>query len=189
MSENRKKYGVIVADPPWSYRNSGTRGAAQNQYETQSDEWINSLLVDDLAADDCVLLLWSVWPKLPECIGVAARWGFEYKTGFPWVKVNSVSDDAFEGTRFDCPYGIGFWIRGASEPVMICTKGKAKPPTNGWIGLLSPNLKHSRKPESIYQYAESLPGPYLELFARRKREGWDAFGNEIEGSIVMPSAV
>jgi N6-adenosine-specific RNA methylase IME4 len=180
-----KKYGVIVADPPWSYRNAGLDTAAANHYETQTDGWVNSLEVGALAADDSVLLLWGVWPKLPECIAVALAWGFEYKTGFPWVKVNSVFDDAFEGTRFTVPYGIGFWIRGASEVVLVCTKGKPSPPTDGWIGLLSPNLGHSRKPDSIYQYAESLPGPYLEMFARRKREGWDAFGNEIDGSIMI----
>lgn len=177
------KYGVIVADPPWSYKNAGCRGAAGNQYDTQADDWVHALDVPSLAADDCVLLLWSVWPKLPECIETAARWGFEYKTGLPWIKVSSVSNDLFGETRIDCPYGIGFWVRGASEPLLICTKGKPKPPPNGWVGLLSPNLHHSRKPDSVYQLAESMPGPYLEMFARRRRPGWDAFGNQVEGSI------
>lgn len=180
-----KRYGVILADPPWSYKNAGCRGAASNQYETQGDSWVHDLPINELAADDCVLLLWSVWPKLPECMATVAAWGFEYKTGFPWVKVSSVSDDMFGGVRFDCPYGIGFWVRGASEPILVCTRGKVSPPSDGWIGLLSPNLKHSRKPESIYQVAESMPGPYLELFARRRREGWDAFGDQITGSIEI----
>lgn len=179
------KYGVIVADPPWSYKNSGCRGAANNEYQTQSDDWIKSLGVGAVAADDCVLLLWAVWPKLPECIQTAQSWGFEYKTGLPWIKVNSVSNDLFGETRIATPYGIGFWVRGASEPILICTKGRPKPPANSWVGLLSPNLMHSRKPDSIYQYAESMPGPYLELFARRSRKGWDAFGNEIKESISL----
>ena len=101
----------------------------------------------------------------------------------PWLKVSSVTNGLFGEVEFKSPYGVGFWVRGCSEPILIAKRGKAKPPTDGFIGLLSPNMFHSRKPDSIYEYAESLPGPRLEMFARRKREGWDVFGNEVKGSI------
>lgn len=184
----RKKYGVILADPPWSYNNSGTRGAAANQYPTMSTAEIAALPIKNLAADNCVLLLWATWPKLFEEPGpkeVIGAWGFEYVTGFPWVKVTGVSKTLWGKLEISVPYGVGFWARGTSEPLLICRRGKAEPPPNGFIGLLSPNLFHSRKPEDIYHYAESLPGPYLELFARRPREGWDVWGNEVESTIKL----
>ena len=104
---------------------------------------------------------------------------------FPWVKITEVSRTLWDNIAIKVPYGIGFWSRGCTEFVLIGRKGKAKPPSNGFIGLLSPNLFHSRKPDDIYEYAESLPGPYLELFARRERPGWAVFGNELSSSIKI----
>ena len=172
------KYKVILADPPWSYSNSGTRGAAQNQYPTMKDQDIYDM--DIPAANDSVLLLWVTWPKLVEGMKVVKSWGFEYVTGFPWVKITGLSEDLFDGDpTITVPYGVGFWMRGTTEPLLIGRRGNVSPPTESMIGLLSPNLKHSRKPDSIYDYAETLEGPYLELFARRRREGWDSWGNEV----------
>jgi N6-adenosine-specific RNA methylase IME4 len=181
------KYGVILADPPWSYNNAGTRGAAALVYPTMSDADIAALPVGDMAASDCVLLLWGTWPKLLEgCMAALDGWGFAYVTGFPWIKVEEVSRDLWGELKIKTRYGLGFWARGTSEPLLIARRGDPKPPPDGFIGLLSPNLAHSRKPESIYHYAEAMPGPYLELFARRPRAGWDSWGNEITSTIVMP---
>ena len=66
---------------------------------------------------------------------------------------------------------------GCSEAVLIGVRA----PEGDWVGLLSKRLKHSKKPEDVYVYCESIPGPYLELFAREKRSGWDVCGNEVEG--------
>lgn len=180
------RYGTILADPPWQYGNSGCRGAAANQYQTMTDGDISRLPVADYAADDCVLVMWATWPKLREALEIVDAWGFRYTTAFPWVKVSSVSADLFTGElRIDVPYGVGFWARGATEIVMIGKRGSPSPPPDGFIGLLSPNLQHSRKPDSIYEYAEALPGPRLEMFARRPRAGWDVFGNEVAESINL----
>ena len=173
-------YRVVIADPPWSYSNSGCNGSAQKHYQTQSDEWIKALPVSGICADDSVLFLWATWPKLNVAFNVIDSWGFKYVTGFPWVKVNEVSDDLFGELKFSMNYGVGFWVRGASEPLLIAKRGKASMRSN-YIGLLSPNLEHSRKPESVYSIAELHDGPRIELFARRSREGWDAWGNEIDG--------
>ena len=180
------KYSVILADPPWAYSNSGCKGAAKNEYSTMSLNELKALPVMNISADDSVLLMWGTWPKLDEaCLPLMKAWGFKYVTGFPWVKITEIGITLFGQIEIKVPYGIGFWARGASEPLLIGKRGKAKPPDIGYIGLLSPNLYHSRKPDDIYQYAESMAGPYLEMFARRRREGWDAFGNEIEGSITL----
>ena len=179
------KYGVILADPPWSYSNAGCRGAAANEYSTMTINDICAIPVADIAQDNCILLMWGTWPLLPEAMRVIDAWGFKYVTGIPWIKVTRCQQNLFGDTQFSVPYGIGFWARGCSEPIFIARRGKVSPPNNGFVGLLSPNYHHSRKPDSIYEIAESLNGPYLEMFARRPRKGWHAFGNEIQGSISL----
>lgn len=185
-------YHVILADPPWSYSNSGTRGAALNEYKTMTIDDICALPVQTVAADDCILLLWATNPLIPEALKVCNAWGFKYVTSFPWVKLSSPPQINFFGEwNYKPNYGVGFWVRGCSEHVFICKRGKVSPPSNDFVGILSENFFHSRKPENIYEYAESMSGPYLEMFARRQRKGWDVFGNEVEGSIrlLTPRAV
>jgi len=131
-----------------------------------------ALPVGELAAKDAVLFLWGTWPKLPQVVETMRVWGFEHVTGFPWVKT----------TRDGKPlYGIGSWVAGCSEYVLIGRCGNVSPPdVDKYLGLVGPSLGHSRKPDDVYAIAEALPGPYLELFARRTRPGWTVFGNEIE---------
>lgn len=184
-----KRYKVILSDPPWSYSNSGTRGAALNEYSTMSIDDICALPIAQLADDDCVLLLWATNPLLLEALRVIDAWGFKYVTKFPWIKLNGQPQINFFGDwEYKPNYGVGFWVRGCSEDVIICKRGNAKPPEFDFVGILSENFFHSRKPDNIYEYAESMPGPYLELFARRRREGWDVFGNEVEESIELSAA-
>jgi N6-adenosine-specific RNA methylase IME4 len=77
-------------------------------------------------------------------------------------------------------------VRGCSEFVLIGRRGNVSPPAGDVVGLLSENFGHSRKPDSLHEYAELLPGPYLEMFARRPRAGWDVWGNQVAGSITLP---
>lgn len=179
---NTAKYRVILADPPWSYNNSGTRGAAANHYPTMSIDDICALPVTRLAAPDCALFLWATWPLLPEAMRVIQSWGFEYVSGFPWIKIIGHPSVSLWGElEIKTQYGVGFWVRGASEPLLIARRGNVSPGNGQFVGLLSENLRHSRKPENIYHIIEKLDGPYLELFARRPRTGWTSFGNEIDG--------
>lgn len=179
------KYGVILADPPWQYDIAGRLGAAENHYATMSIDAICALPVAQLAAPDSVLLLWGTWPKLPEGLRVVEAWGFHFVTGFPWVKVTDVSHDLWGNLTFKPHYGTGYWARGASEFVLIGKRGDISPPSGQFVGLLSPNMRHSRKPESLHHYAMSLPGPYLELFARRPFPGWDVWGNEVKSTVEV----
>lgn len=183
-----KKYGVIIADPPWRYDRSNVEGSAEREYPVLSFDELRSLPVEALAAENSVLLLWATWPKLDEaCLPLMKHWGFNYITGFPWIKIKRVSRNLWGQIEIKVPYGVGYWVRGASEVVLIGKKGNPSPPTDGFIGLLSPNLGHSRKPENLHHYAESLPGPYLELFARRRVEGWDTVGYDIDGKDIRES--
>jgi N6-adenosine-specific RNA methylase IME4 len=175
------KYGVILADPPWSYDNVGVNAAADKHYSTMSVVDIGNLPVGDIAMDDSVLILWSTWPMVDVAIDIMRNWGFAHVTGFPWIKVTNVARNLFDDQiEFDVLYGVGFWVRGCSEPILIGRKGNPNLPNGSPVGILSPNTFHSRKPYDIYRYAESLEGPYCELFARRKQPGWDGWGNEIE---------
>ena len=181
-----RKYKLILADPPWAYRNTYTNcsdwGQVSRHYGVLQTSEISEMPVNKVADTDSVLLLWVTWPLLLDGVTVLNSWGFEYVTGFPWVKATDVSNDLWGKLTFRVRLRIGYWVRGCSEVIMIGKRGAASPPNLPFVGLLSPNVSHSRKPDSIYEYAESLPGPYLELFARRLRPGWDSWGNEIEAT-------
>lgn len=186
-------YRCILADPPWSYRNGGN-GAAKNHYPTMTTADLKAMPVSQLAAPDCVLLLWATWPQLPDALALIEAWGFTYVTGLPWVKLSPASTIGSAGESAPRPaYGTGVWVRGCSEAVLIAKRGNARPATGNYLGLLSNRLQHSRKPDSIYELAEGLvplaqepePISHLEMFARRRRPRWDVFGH-IEGSITLP---
>ena len=179
-------FGVILADPPWQYRNGGN-GAARNHYPTMSTAAICALrvdgrLVEELARPDSVLLLWGTWPLLPDALNVVGAWGFEYVTGFPWVKLaDQPLVDLYGDHVIGAPaFGTGFWARGCSEFVFVARRGNPPQPTLPFLGLLSERFQHSRKPDNLHQYAEALTGPHLELFARRQRAGWVTWGNEVD---------
>jgi N6-adenosine-specific RNA methylase IME4 len=179
------KYRVLIADPPWNYHNAGCRGAAENHYPTMTVHQICDLPIADLVDPDAALFLWATWPQLREGLDVIRAWGFDYVTGLPWLKiVGPPSIDLWGDLVIKAQYGVGFWIRGCTEPLLIAKRGKTAPASGDLIGLLSENLRHSRKPENIYHIAERLPGPYLELFARRPRVGWDAWGDQIGSTVA-----
>lgn len=188
--KNPKRYGVIIADPPWSYRRgSGVQGAVEDEYVTTRTADLAALPVADLAARDCVLLMWATWPQLADAMALIDAWGFEHVTGFPWVKIHGEPRrNLFGELEIKPRYGIGYWVRGCSEPILVCRRGKPSLPTGDALGLLSENFGHSRKPDNLHEYAETLGGPYLEMFARRPRKGWDVWGNEAPGCIDWPSS-
>jgi N6-adenosine-specific RNA methylase IME4 len=181
----RVKYRTFIADPPWKYGRSPSRGAACREYDCMSVDEICDLPVASVAHDNSILLLWATMPQLVEAFQVMTAWGFKYVTAFPWLKVTDIFTNFWGEVEFKPQFGIGYWARGCTELVMICRRGVVSPPDANFIGLISHNYQHSRKPDDIYQYAEALEGPYLELFARRPRQGWSVFGNQVEGSIDL----
>ena len=172
-----KKYNIIYADPPWSYRDkalAGNRGAAC-KYPTQSADWINTLPVKDITANDAILFLWVTMPKLDECFDVISAWGFTYKTAaFTWVKRNKKSDSWF--------WGMGSWTRANPEICLLATKGNPKRINAGVHSVIdTPIERHSKKPDEVRNRIIQLVGdlPRIELFAREQHEGWDCWGNEV----------
>lgn len=183
-------FGVILADPPWDYNNRSNRGAARRQYPTLPDEAICALPVAELARPDTVLLLWATWPRLEAAIQVINAWGFRYMSGFPWLKLTEAPRADLLGELWlKFRLGVGWWIRGVSEPVLIGVRENARPapaPPPGVAldpdigGLATIRFEHSQKPIQVHEYGERWPGPYLELFARRPRPGWQVWGNEVD---------
>lgn len=172
-----KKYDIIYADPPWSYKDkalAGNRGAGC-KYAVQSKEWIDNLPVKQIASDNSILFLWVTMPKLNECWELFDKWGFEYKTcAFTWVKKNKKSDSWF--------WGMGRWTRANAELCLMGTRGKPKRINAGVHSVVdTPIEKHSKKPQVVRDRIVELVGdlPRIELFARNKTVGWDCWGNEI----------
>jgi N6-adenosine-specific RNA methylase IME4 len=189
-----KRYGVVIADPAWSYTNSSGRlhgTVGETQYSTMTTADICGLPVKDLAAADSVIMLWVTNPKLPDGCRVLEAWGFEFLTAIPWLKVEELIALPSAQPYLRPQMGVGFWFRGCAETLMIGRRGSVPawgdPPIGlapgSHLGLASENWGHSRKPNNLYELAERLPGPYLELFARRARAGWDVWGNEAPQSI------
>jgi len=175
----RKHFGCILADPPWAFRtfsgkNSTPHRCAEDHYRTMPLAEIAALPVQELAAKDCALFMWSVDSHIDQAIELAKGWGFGFKTrAFTWRKLTSTG-----ATKI----GMGYWTRKQTELCFLFTRGSPKRLSMGVRELIdAPRREHSRKPDEQYERIESLvSGPYLELFARAARPGWAGWGNEID---------
>jgi len=177
MGLPNKKYQIIYADPPWSYRDkalAGNRGAGC-KYTVQSKQYLEDLPVSEIAAENCILFLWVTMPKLDECWDLIKNWGFEYKTvAFTWVKRNKRAATWF--------WGMGRWTRANAELCLLATKGRPKRINAGIHSIIDTPIEgHSKKPDIAREKIISLVGdlPRIELFARQRTPGWDAWGDEI----------
>ena len=184
MIDAVKKYSIIYADPPWRYKVYSKKGlgrSAESHYPTMELEDIRALPVGTLAADDCVLFLWTTIPLLHDCFSVMRAWGFSYKTvAFVWIKQNRKSDSLF--------WGMGHWTRANAEFCMLATKGHPKRRSAGVHQVILSHIEeHSKKPEEARRRIVELMGdlPRIELFARQKTDGWDAWGNEVVCDVAL----
>tara|TARA_B100000085_G_scaffold103110_1_gene93772 strand:- start:614 stop:1156 length:543 start_codon:yes stop_codon:yes gene_type:complete len=173
-----KQYGVIYADPPWSFKTYSDKGkdrSPEQHYNVLSLTDISLLPVSNIAKPDAVLLMWVIDPLLDKAFEVINAWGFKYKTvAFTWAKTNKTKPGFFTG--------LGYWTRGNPEMCLLATKGKPKRLSKSVPQLVvEQRREHSRKPDIMYSHIENLlEGPYIELFARTKRPGWDAWGNQVD---------
>jgi N6-adenosine-specific RNA methylase IME4 len=171
----QKKYGVILADPEWSfvvYSEKGlTNTSAANHYQTSSLDVIKSRDVASIAYDDCVLFLWATVPMLPHALEVMAAWDFTYVSHVVWIKDRA---------------GTGYWFINKHELLLVGRRGKVVAPAEGdqWHSAIeAPVGEHSAKPEIFLELIEAyFPNiPKIELNRRGPaRPGWDAWGNEAQ---------
>lgn len=174
-----KKYSVIYADPPWSFKTYSDKGkgrSAESHYPTMRKEDIQALPIDRISAKDSVLFLWVTAPCLIEGIELIKSWGFTYKTvAFTWVKQNKKSDGIFTG--------MGYYTRANAEYCLLATRGKVLERKSHSVSsvVLSHIERHSKKPDEVRDRIVKLFGdlPRIELFAREKADGWDCWGNEV----------
>lgn len=178
-------YRTIVADPPWKYtktpqRTEPGRGApAEAYYPTLTIPEIAALPIGALADDEAHLYLWVTNPVLlrtPSPLDVVHAWGFKPQTVITWVKTGAP--------------GLGFYFRGMTEHVIFATRGGLGIPAGDRVHnvFTCARAGHSQKPEAFQDLVERVsPGPYLELFARRQRMGWDVWGNEVDSHVEMVS--
>ena len=176
--DTTKKYNVIYADPPWTFKTYSDKGkdrSPENHYNVMSLKDICNLPISKIANDNSVLLMWVVDPLLDKAFEVINAWGFKYKTvGFTWAKTNRKSMGFFTG--------LGYWTRGNPEMCLLATKGKPKRVSTSVPKLVvEQRREHSRKPDIMYNHIENLlEGPYIELFARTQRPNWDSWGNQTD---------
>jgi N6-adenosine-specific RNA methylase IME4 len=161
------KFNVILADPPWRYENAVDPSRfIENHYPTMSLDEIKALAIP--AADDAVLYLWVTTPKNAEGLEVMEAWGFKYRTGMVWVKDK---------------IGMGYYTRQRHELLLIGRRGDYPVPEPGVRPdsvIEAPRGRHSEKPSLVYDLVEAMypAASKLEMFARRQRPGWTAWGNE-----------
>ncbi len=164
---------TAVIDPPWPY----TRVSANNklsgyvsrdgatQYTTLSIEDMAALPISKLV--EKYVFVWTVGPFIRESLSLLDAWGFEYKSQLCWIK-----DDK--------QLGVGYWFRGNHEFVLVGKKpGAASVRTGESSVLWHPRMGHSRKPDFLHELLERhFPGPFVEIFGRRTRNGWTVFGDQ-----------
>ena len=179
-------FGCVLADPPWSFKSWSDKGnnrapdamvkrhgLAERHYATMSLADIKALPVGDVAAKNSVLIMWVVDCMIPDALAVGDAWGFRFKTtGFTWRKQRQ------SGAEY---IGLGHWGRGGTEQSLLFTKGQPKRLSAGVRKLIeAPVREHSRKPDEQYERIEALvSGPFLELYARQRRDGWESWGAQL----------
>lgn len=179
MGDLDGKYLTILVDPPWKQCVSGRYKTTKKQrperlpYETMALDEIRRLPVNRIAADGSHLWLWTTNQFLESGFQLMRDWGFRYLAPIHAIK----------------PSGIGNYFVHRSQTVLFGYKGKCRFP----LARFRPNVidvpqpkRHSEKWDETYRFIESIsPGPRIELFARKKRVGWDAWGNEVESDVIL----
>ena len=176
----KNKYKTILADPPWQFSNRTGKMAPEhkrlNRYSTLKLKEIMEIPVANIAVERSHLYLWVPNALLKEGLQVMEAWGFKYKANIVWHKVRK--DGGPDGR------GVGFYFINTTELIHFGIRGNLRTlkPGRRQVNIIrTQKREHSRKPDELYNIIEACsPGPYLELFARGKKTGWDSWGNETE---------
>jgi N6-adenosine-specific RNA methylase IME4 len=171
-------FDLIVADPPLSYRTWSPRGQGRSpgkHYQTLDMQALCRLPIEQLAAPNAGLAIWVYGPRLPETLKLIAAWGFTYDSDlFSWLKITRVGQPRI---------GTGYTTRKTNEQMIYAVRGNGLRVADHSVpqAVLAPRTEHSAKPNEVMLALEQLFGPVrrLELFARRHREGWTGWGNQL----------
>lgn len=177
-------FGTLLADPPWRFAHRTGKISPEHRrlsrYDTMDWKEIAALPVGELMAARSHCYLWVPNALLAEGLRVLEAWGFAYKGMLVWAKRRK--DGGPDGR------GVGFYFRNVTEPVLFGVRGRLRtlPPARRQVNMIEAvKREHSRKPDQQYDVIERCsPGPYLELFARYPRLGWEAWGDESDPGTV-----
>jgi N6-adenosine-specific RNA methylase IME4 len=183
-------YRAFLADPAWRQEMRSTKGegkSPQAKYLCMTPAEMAAMPVAEISAPGAAMFMWTTSPNLVQGIELLAAWGFEYKAAAAWAKESKLSGDTdSENSNHKFAFGTGYIFRSAAEFLLVGTRGT--PVWNKVAGarsvrnlIYAPVREHSRKPDCQYGLVETLTiGPFIELFSRTRRRGWDSFGNEAE---------
>lgn len=183
LAEKNRRYGTIMADPPWQFVNRTGKMAPEHKrlsrYSTMTLSEICALPVVEAAAPVSHLYLWVPNALLPEGLQVMESWGYAYKSNIVWHKIRK--DGGSDGR------GVGFYFRNVTELLLFGVRGKSArtlAPGRRQVNMMQTRKReHSRKPDEQYDLIEACSmGPRLELFGRGLRTGWDTWGNQANDS-------
>jgi N6-adenosine-specific RNA methylase IME4 len=168
-------YDFIMADPPWrfeTYSEVGQEKSASQHYDTMTLDDIKALPIGDLARSDCLLWLWATGSMIDQQLEVMSAWRFQFVTMGTWVKQTVNGKLAF---------GTGYRLRDAAEFFLIGKRGDPVSTRSVRNVVMGPLREHSRKPNEAYAAAEQMMpnARRADVFARTKRSGWEAWGNEV----------
>lgn len=175
-----KYYRTVYADPPWMEHGAGKyQRGADRYYSLMPTRDICALPVERISADHAHLYLWVTNAFLRDGFSVVDAWGFRYITMITWGKKNRI--------------GIGQYFRGQSEHCIFAVRGRLPYKLTDAGGrmqsttlMLANVIRHSQKPHEMYERIERVSyGPYLEMFARNERHGWDCWGSEEPQQAVL----
>lgn len=181
-------FQTIVADPPWPYKTPGafktgnTGASAEARYDLMEMADLEALPVERVAADNAHLYLWTTNGFMEQAYTLARAWGFRPITILTWVKLTKDDKVSLGGT--------GYYYRNCTEHMLFCVRGSLRTDQseNRPTAFLWGRTPHSAKPEESYRLIESAsPGPYLEMFSRKRRIGWRCLGNELDGQDIRAS--
>jgi N6-adenosine-specific RNA methylase IME4 len=174
------RFGTVLIDPPWRFANRTGKVAPEHKrlrrYRTMSFEEIAALPVGELTLPKSHLYMWCPNALLPEGLSIMRAWGFCYKTNIVWFKIRK--DGGADGR------GVGFYFRNVTELVLFGVKGglRTLQPGRRQTNIIQARKQeHSRKPDKLYEIIEACSfGPFLEMFARERRDGWVSWGDEVD---------
>lgn len=174
------KYKTIVIDPPWTVKSGFTdtkyyRHGKPLPYETMSDEEIIKFDINEFADEQCDLFMWTITSKIPLCFEILKKWGFKYMDFIAWDKEIGVPVNGI--------YRQVEWIIYAYKGKMGINKSGKFIRTM----IREKRGKHSAKPDSFYKIIKNnTQEPRVDIFARKRHDGFDAWGNEVEKELQLP---
>lgn len=175
--EEKKKYQVIYADPPWPVKKIMRKSRPNQQesldYPTMTLEEIKELRVSEIADENATLWLWTTHAFLPRAFEVMSKWGFKYQRTITWDKGNGMC-------LFGFHHRTEFLLFGYRGKIEMYPRQKAFPTL-----VVAKSERHSSKPKIFRDLIAPFGERRIELFAREKTPGWDSWGNEVPNDITL----